>query len=243
MEYTYTIIDSNASSNLQLQHFLEEYGDFNLASLSKNSTSGINDILKFSPDLVFINLNEKAPEYFQMVIELHQYLNKLPVFIGISKTKDHAYQAIKNNFFDYWLQPYNELDIRKSLLRLKKNMPKEEEAATICLKSYKDFHYLDTSEILYLRADNNATDFIMKDGNTISAFKTLKTFETQLPKNFVRIHQSYILNTDYVSRISYGKSVCTLKLNKQQLPFSKSYRENIDGLKKILSKKSLSTLN
>lgn len=243
MEYTYNIIDSDAVSNLQLKHFLEEHGDFSCSSITMCTSSGSNAILKYSPDLVFINLNDRAPEYFQMVVELHQYVDVLPIFIGISKTKQYAYQAIKNNFFDYWLQPYNELDIRKSLLKLKKRMPKEMAPPTICLKSYKDFHYLDTSEILYLRADNNATDFIMKDGNTISAFKTLKSFEEQLPRNFIRIHQSYILNTDYVSRISYGKSVCTLKENKTQLPFSKSYKDNIDGLKKILSKKSLTSLN
>lgn len=243
MEYSYTIIDSDAISNLQLQHFLEEYGEFNFVGLSTETKSGLNAILKFSPDIVFVNLNDRALEYFQIAMELHSYVKKLPLFIGICKSKQYAYEAIKNNFFDYWLQPYSELDIRKSLLRLQKTMPKQNIPSTICLKSYRDYQYLDTNDILYLRADNNTTDFIMKDGNTISAFKTLKTFEQRLPNNFIRIHQSYILNTNYVSRISYGKAICTLKLNKQQLPFSKSYKENIDSLKKILSKKSFSGPN
>ncbi len=243
LEYTYTILDSDATSNLQLQHYLGEYGDFNCADLAKDSTEGINSILKFSPDVVFINLNENAQDYFHMVMELHQYVSNLPVIIGISKTKNHAYDAIKNGFFDYWLMPYNEFDIRKSLLRLKKQVPAKAEPNTLCLKSYSDFQYINTNDILYLQADNNATEFVMKDGTINNAFKTLKTFENQLPKNFVRIHQSYIVNTDYISRISYGKSVCTLKHNKMQLPFSKSYRSNIDGLKQILSKNTISSLN
>ena len=122
-------------------------------------------------------------------------------------------------------------------------MPNENASQTLCLKSYKDFQYLETDSILYLKADNNATDFIMKDGTTVSAFKTLKTFEEKLPKNFVRIHQSYIININYVSRINFGKSVCALKNGREQLPFSKTYRENVDGLKKILSKNTISTLN
>ncbi|WP_100872153.1 LytTR family DNA-binding domain-containing protein [Pseudozobellia sp. WGM2] len=243
MEYNYTIIDSDATSNLQLQHYLEEYGDFTCTSIAKDSSEGINSILKFSPQIVFINLNEKAQEYFQMVMELHQYLTSLPIIIGISKGKHHAYDAIKNGFFDYWLMPYNEFDIRKSLLRLKKQIPAEQEPQTLCLSSYRDFQYLDTDEILYLKADNNATEFIMKDGTINNAYKTLKTFENQLPKNFVRIHQSYIVNTDCISRISYGKAICTLKHSKQQLPFSKSYRKNIDNLKQLLSKNTISTLN
>ena len=243
MEYTYTIIDSDATSNLQLQHYLEDYGDFNCAALAKDSSEGINNILKFSPSVVFINLNEKAQEYFQMVMELHQYISELPVIIGVSKCKEYAYDAIKNGFFDYWLLPYNEFDIRKSLLRLKKQMPAPKESETLILKSYQDFQYLNTNDILYLQADNNTTEFVMKDGSVNNAYKTLKTFEGQLPKNFVRIHQSFIVNTNYISRISYGKSICTLNLRKLQLPFSKSYRSNIDELKKVLSKKSISSSN
>lgn len=243
MEYTYTIIDSNATSNLQLQHHLEAYGDFVCSGLAKSSVDGLNTILKQLPDIVFVNLNEKAMEYFQMVMELHQYMTTLPIFIGISKSKNYAYEAIKNNFFDYWLQPYNEFDIRKSVLRLVKLMPKETRSHTLCLKSYKDFHYLDTDEILYLKADNNATDFMMKDGSTVSAFKTLKSFEDRLPKHFVRVHQSYIINTKFVSRINYGKSICALKNGDLQLPFSKSYKQNIDSLKKVLAKNTISTLN
>ncbi|MEH6679977.1 MAG: LytTR family DNA-binding domain-containing protein [Sediminicola sp.] len=244
MEYTYIVIDSEAVSHLQLEHYLEEYGEFNCSALAKNSSEGLNHILKFNPDIVFVNLNDVASEYFQMVMELHQYIKQLPLIIGISKGKQYAYDAIKNNFFDYWLLPYNEFDIRKSLLKLKKVMPKEESTSqTLCLKSYKDFRYVDTDEILYLKADNNATDFILMDGTTISAFKTLKTFEESLPKNFVRIHQSYILNTKYVSRINYGKSLCSLKHDNHHLPFSKSYKENIDSLKKLLSKNTIKALN
>ncbi|MDE3740625.1 LytR/AlgR family response regulator transcription factor [Maribacter polysaccharolyticus] len=249
MEFNYSIIDSDATSNLQLQHFLEEYGDFSCVSLAKNSTDGLNSILKYSPDVVFVNLNENSREYFHMVMELHQYIKKLPVFIGISKTKEHAYDAIKNGFFDYWLKPYNEFDIRKSLLRLKKQLPEPvaapalSQAPTICLKSYRDFQYLNTDDILYLQADNNTTEFVMKDGSVVNAFKTLKTFENQLPSNFIRIHQSYIINTVFISGISYGKSLCTLKLRNLQLPFSKSYKSNIDEVKERLSKTVIPTSN
>lgn len=241
MEYTYTIIDTDATSNLQLQHFLEEHADFTYLDRARDSREGLNSILKYLPDVVFINLAELAMEYFQMVVELHQYMNNIPLIIGISKSKEYAYQAIKNGFFDYWLMPYNEFDIRKTLLRIKKLHPKEVSSHTICLKSYKDYQYLNTDEILYLQADNNATDFIMKDGSVISAFKTLKTFERSLPKNFIRVHQSYILNMNYVSRINYGKNICALKTGKKQLPFTKTYMENIDCLKKVLSKNSIST--
>tara|TARA_R110002020_G_scaffold156541_2_gene338690 strand:- start:1845 stop:2576 length:732 start_codon:yes stop_codon:yes gene_type:complete len=243
LNYSYTIIDSDAVSNLQLHAFLDEYGDFECINTTNNPSDGLNDILKYSPDIVFINLNNDYASVFLMITEIHQYMNQLPILIGIATTKNYAYDAIKNGFFDYWLQPFNEFDIRKSLMKLQKRMPKEKAPATLCLKSYNDFQYLDTNDILYLKADNNTTEFFMKDGTIINAYKTLKTFENTLPKNFMRIHQSYIVNTNYVSRINFGKSICAIKKVNENIPFSKSYRENMDNLKSILNKNTLSALN
>lgn len=243
MDFTYSIIDQNAAITLQLQHLLEEYGEFRCVGESADTETGLNHILKHDPDLIFMNLDMEPSSTFSMVHELHQYKEELPLIIGLSNSKEKAYEAIKNDFFDYWLLPLNEFDIRKTVLRLRKKIPRESIKQRICLKSYKDFQYLDTEEILYLKADNNATDFFMKDGRVISAFKTLKSYENMLPANFVRVHQSYIINTDFVSRINYGKSICSLKSGSKHLPFSKTYRRNIDRLKKQLSRNTLTNLN
>ncbi len=244
MEYTYVIIDADASSKLQLQLFLEEHGDFALVGSAQGTSDGLNAILKHTPDVVLVNLGEEGMSYFQMVSELNEYIQTLPIIIGFSKTKKYAYNAIKSGFFDYWILPHNEFDIRKSVMRLRKRHPKQMFPSTICLKSYKDFHYLDTREILYLKSDNNTTDFVMKNGRVVSAFKTLKSFENALPKSFIRIHQSYILNSTYVSRINYGRSICTLRNEEQEeIPFTKTYRDKIDALKEMLSKTAIKALN
>ena len=243
MDYSYAIIDTDAASNLQLQLQLQEYGDFYHTGTAGNAEDGLNLILKTLPDLVIVNLSQHSSLLFQMVMQLHQYVEKLPLLIAVSKTKKYAYDAIKGGFFDYWLLPHNEFEIRKTVFKLRKQLPKRQAPSTLCLKTYNDYHYLDTNEILYLKADNNSTDFFMRNGQKISAYKTLKTFEKTLPNNFVRIHQSYILNTKYVSRINYGKNTCSLRNSNNQLPFSKSYKERIDELKKVLSKNAINTLN
>ncbi|MFD2098417.1 LytR/AlgR family response regulator transcription factor [Flagellimonas iocasae] len=244
MDYTYAIIDSSAASKLQLQLYLQEYDDFVCAGVATNASEGLNTILKFTPDMVLINLGEDGMDYFQMVTELNQYMPSLPIIIGYSKTKKYAYNAIKSGFFDYWILPHNEFDVRKTIMRLRKLHPKHNMPSTICLKSYNDYRYLDTKDILYLKSDNNTTDFYMRDGNVVSAFKTLKSFEDSLPQGFIRIHQSYILNSRYVSRINYGKSICTLNHDREEeLPFSKTYKDKIDALKELLSKTAVKAIN
>lgn len=243
MLFTYIIIDTNTRSNTKLYHSLQEYDTLKCIALTENFEEGLNTILKYAPKIVFINIDDSAESYLKMGNELLQYGNYTPTFIALSKDKNYAYDALKNNFFDYWLYPLDEHEIRKTLLKLMKLKPMQMEDTTICLKSYRDFLYISTADILYLRADNNATEFVMKDGSINHAYKTLKTFVTQMPKNFIRIHQSYIVNTNYISGISYGKSICRLKLRKLQLPFSKSYLQNIDLLKKKLTKNVIYQLN
>lgn len=107
---------------------------------------------------------------------------------------------------------------------------KEEKPLIICVKSYGDYRFIEAKDICYLQADNNSTDIHLFNGEMITAFKTLKHFENVLSSPFVRIHNSYIVNIDYVSRIHTGNSVCYIKNTTTKLPFSKSYKENVDAI-------------
>ncbi len=107
---------------------------------------------------------------------------------------------------------------------------KEEKPLIICVKSYGDYRFIEAKDICYLQADNNSTDIHLYNGEMITAFKTLKHFEGVLTSPFVRIHNSYIVNIDYVSRIHTGNAVCYIKNTTIKLPFSKSYKENVDSI-------------
>jgi DNA-binding LytR/AlgR family response regulator len=98
----------------------------------------------------------------------------------------------------------------------------------LCIKSYGDYRYIDARDICYFQADNNSTDIHLNNGEMITAFKTLKHFEGVLPNPFIRIHNSYIINREYISRIHTGNAVCYIKNTTTKLPFSKSYKENVD---------------
>lgn len=203
----------------------------------------MNSILKDTPDVVFINVDSDCekdyPDVFSYCRELDDNIKKKPLYIALSVDETKAYRALKNKFFDYILKPGRELEIRKSVLQLlKKQQPFLDD--TLCLKSYKDYTLLEIDDVVFLQADNNATDFVLLDGKKVSAFKTLKSFESVLPNNFLRIHHSYIVNKNHISRINFGKLKCFLNHNKISLPFSKSYRHNLNSLEVLLSEKAIS---
>ena len=103
-----------------------------------------------------------------------------------------------------------------------------EQPLVLCVKSYGDYRYIDARDSCYLQADNDSTDIHLNNGEMITAFKTLKHFEGVLTHPFVRIHNSYIVNRNCISRIHTGNSVCYIKNTTVKLPFSKSYKANVD---------------
>lgn len=111
-----------------------------------------------------------------------------------------------------------------------KLVPVSEQPLILCIKSYGDYRYIDARDICYFQADNNSTDIHLNTGEMVTAFKTLKHFEGILSAPFARIHNSYIVNSSYISRIHTGNAVCYIKNTTTKIPFSKSYKENIDAI-------------
>ena len=125
----------------------------------------------------------------------------------------------------------NDIEVKITPFSLEKPtvVQQPDKSLVICVKSYGDYRYIESEDILYFEADNNSTDIHLNNGEMITAFKTLKHFETVLPTHqFLRIHNSYIINVNQVSRIHTGNTVCYIKNSTTKLPFSKSYKENVD---------------
>ncbi|MCK0130770.1 LytTR family DNA-binding domain-containing protein [Flavobacteriaceae bacterium F08102] len=243
MQYKYAIIEQDGSVVNHLQSNFENFANFTCVGTADNYDESIELVIEKNPQVVFINVDQSIGESaFQFIYELHNYLEQLPIFVAISSTKELSYQCIKHNFFDYLLKPISKFDLTKCVARITK-ASNLEPSQKLCLKSYKDYRFIEMEDILFLKADNTSTDIYMEDGTKISAYKTLKSYEAILPSNFTRIHNSYIVNRNYVSRIHFGKSKCTLKKTFDSIPFSKSYKHNVVLLEKALTKQALLSLN
>ena len=238
----YFIIENNTNSINSIKKVLDGFEEYHCVGISDEYENALNTILKESPNLVFFNIDDVVEQPFNLIQELNQFSNSIPNFVAITSTKEKSYEVIKNGFYDLLLNPLTDLEIRKSILKFQKKNPIENKQK-ICLKSYKDYQYIDTEEILYLKADNNTTDFYLKNGRIVNSYKTLKTFEKLLPPNFIRVHKSFMINKKYVSRIQFGKSTCTIKQAKLDIPFSKTYLDSIEEMNNILSECSIQTLN
>ena len=236
MKYPYLIIDDDKENAMKTQSAFDSFSNYFLLGTTDKYDDAVNLVLEHNPKLIVLEIdpdNKDSRLSLSLINELHRFVKTMPKVIILTKGKELAYDALKNEVFDYLIKPINIHELRKTIMKFERNV--EDTPTTLCIKSYGDYRFVDTEDIVYLQADNNSTDLFINNGDTITAFKTLKHFENTLPPEFVRIHNSYIINMNYVSRIHLGNNVCYIKNSKTQLPFSKSYKKNVDLIISLIS--------
>lgn len=191
-----------------------------IASKPQNlvQVSNVNHIVAHETDLGEVVLNELIEESISEELIENDLI-----------TDDYSDAIIESEEVIAVVEDKN-TDVEDKSVALLQTENTKDKPLIICVKSYGDYRYIEAKDICYLQADNNSTDIHLNTGEMITAFKTLKHFEGLLTYPFVRIHNSYIVNIDYVSRIHTGNAVCHIKNTTTKLPFSKSYKENIDAI-------------
>jgi len=249
-KYSYIIIDDDAESILKTKTIAARYSELTFVGSAVDFQQGVNLVLEHAPSIIFLEIKPKDASSnlsLSLISELYRYLADIPKIIITTLTKELAFDAIQYGVFDYLLKPVLEVDLLKVIMKLdrttlaeirneivsslvpaKQSVEITDKPFVLGIKSYGDYRYINAAEICYFQADNNSTDIYLKSGEMITAFKTLKHFESVLPYPFIRIHNSYIINRNYISRIHNGNSVCYIKNSHKKIPFSKTYKPNVD---------------
>lgn len=253
-KYSYIIIDDDTESILKTRTIAEGFSELTFLASATNYQDGLHLVLEHKPSIIFLEIDPveiSSNLSLGFINELYRFLSLLPKIIVTTTKKELAFEAIQYGVFDYILKPTQPIDVLKSILKLEKAIQERdiveirresiapvfpqtqktqniEQPLILCIKSYGDYRYLDAVDICYFQADNNSTDIYLKSGEMITAFKTLKHFEAILSHPFIRIHNSYIINKNYIARIHNGSSVCYIKNSIKKIPFSKTYKSNVD---------------
>ncbi|WP_264531637.1 LytR/AlgR family response regulator transcription factor [Flavobacterium sp. N502540] len=253
-KYSYIIIDDDVESILKTRTVAEGFSELTFAGSAANYQSGLNLVLEHRPHLILLEIDPKDRSSnlsLAFINELYRFLSLIPKIIITTTKKELAFDAIQYGVFDYILKPVLRIDLMKTMLKLEKAFPTDdfdtveedstplselfaeptksaEQPLVLCVKSYGDYRYINSDDISYFQADNNSTDIYLNSGEMITAFKTLKHFEGVLSHPFIRIHNSYIINQNYIARIHSGNSTCYIRNSSKKIPFSKTYKSNVD---------------
>lgn len=133
----------------------------------------------------------------------------------MTASDEFALRAFKFAAIDYVLKPYSHEDPSLAIARAKEQLQPNKERlrilkdtlsapgqkpAKISLHSLDQIIIVSLEDIVRCASDSNNTIFHLQDNRKIFVTKTLKYFSDILqPYDFVRIHQSHLVNLHYIS--------------------------------------------
>jgi two-component system LytT family response regulator len=234
------IEDEELARNL-LKSYLKNHPDIEVIGECENGFEGVQKINELKPDLVFLDIQMPKITGFEM-LELLEYK---PEIIFTTAYDQYALKAFDFNAVDYLLKPFSKdrllAAVAKVVERLGNNESATEKFDTLgeqAIAGYldrvvvKDRHKINIIPTENIRYIESLDDYVMiytKEGRHMKQ-KTMKYFETNLdPKNFIRIHRSYIVHVEFIAEIQqYEKeSYVVILKDKTKLKVSKTGYKNI----------------
>ena len=98
----------------------------------------------------------------------------------------------------------------------------------ITIPQQDGFEVLETANILYCKADDNYTEIYLNNNKKKLVSKTLKYFEEALKDSgFARVHKSYLVNVNEVTKYVKGKGGSVILSNGKEIMVSASKKSDL----------------
>jgi two-component system LytT family response regulator len=183
-------------------------------------------------DLIFLDVEMPEMDGFELLN--HVELTKSTAVIFTTAYSEYAVQAFKANATYYIMKPVEEKElvvaVRKAIQKTKLQSAKESADKSLSIFDGEEYIIIKTKDIIRLEADGSYTKFILAD-RTILASKRMGYFSEKLPQqDFVRCHNSHIVNIEKIAKISRGKSGYLIMSNDNIVPVSPSKKGDLDKL-------------
>jgi len=179
-------------------------------------------------DLIFMDI--EMPQMSGM--ELAAILPKNQPIIFTTAYSSYALEGYEFNGIDYLLKPITFKRFAQAASKaqayfalLKEPVDfRENDILPDCIfvKSGKQVVKINYESILYFEANKEYVNIITTAGQSL-IYKRMKKLEMQLPFNFIRIHNSYIVNINHIQKIVDNH----VFIDKVKLPASAGYREQL----------------
>jgi two-component system LytT family response regulator len=220
------IIDDEKEIRTGLKILLKPYPFIEVVAEACNVVEAKYKIELLKPDLVFLDIQLKDSNGFKMLDQL-DFLDFNLIFV--TAFNDYAVKAFKYNAFDYLLKPIDPLELDNTLNRLTTSSVSgrqliqqslgNQDLHRIVVKTAKEIFVIEMKDIVRCEASQGYTYFHLNNAKRILSSKTLKEYEEIMPSSqFIRVHQSHLVNLNYVSK--YVRDGNILLKNTEEIPVS-----------------------
>lgn len=230
------IVDDEQLARGLLREYLSSHEDIEIVAECSNGFEAVKAVTDLKPDLLLLDIQMPRLDGFE-VLEL---VGREVDVIFVTAYDKYAIRAFDVHAVDYLLKPFSAERLREALDRARKRIatrqvipvkeltesarPPGAKLERVLIRDGANVHVLPISKIDYIEAQDDYVSF-RSEGKQYLKQQTLAEVETALdPSQFVRIHRSYILNIDRLSKLElYAKdSHAAILRDGVRLPVSRS---------------------
>ncbi|MBA3665397.1 MAG: response regulator [Bacteroidetes bacterium] len=210
------IIDDEPLARMVVKEYLAAHKNIELVAECGDGFEAVKTIQLLNPNLIFLDIQMPKINGFETL----ELLEKKPGVIFTTAFDEYALKAFEQNAVDYLLKPFSNERFDKAITKFidtqnvsgtasSKNVEDLEnitrkhldEAHRIVVKNGSNILILPVDDVVYIEAYDDYVKIFNKETFYLKK-KTMGYYEEILnPAQFVRVHRSFILNVNYITRI------------------------------------------
>jgi two-component system, LytTR family, response regulator len=229
------IVDDEDLSRQMLRELLSRHPEIEIEAECANGFEAVKAVTELKPDLLFLDIQMPKLNGFE-VLEL---IGTEIAVVFVTAYDEYAIRAFDIHAVDYLLKPFGRERFETALHRAKQRLsgklppaielsssarPPAQHAERVVVRDGSRVHIIPVVKLDYAEAQDDYVG-LCSEGKTHLKQQTISSLETTLdPAQFVRVHRSYIVNLERITKIEpYGKDNHVVILtNGARLPVSRS---------------------
>ncbi|RKR85546.1 LytTR family two component transcriptional regulator [Mucilaginibacter gracilis] len=232
------IIDDEPLARLIVREYLMEFTQIEVLQECGDGFEGVKAINQHQPDLIFLDVQMPKINGFEML----ELVENPPAVIFTTAFDEYAIKAFETHAVDYLLKPFSKERFTKAVEKwLSQATPAQAQKTAgemlnsivsaspaqherIVVKTGTKVKIIPVQDVQYLEADDDYVSIHTQEGSFLKN-KTMSFFEQTLdPRQFVRVHRSYILAVQQITRIDPYEKDAHLAILKSgaKIPVSKT---------------------
>lgn len=233
------IVEDEETSRDILKNYLKKYcPNVDVLGEAANVDEALLLIRNNDLDLVFLDVEMPYGNAFDLLDKVGD-IDFETVFV--TAYNHYAIEALNAHASYYLMKPISidelikavdyvtEIKTKEDALQDQVLVPKTNSVnGKITIPQQDGFEVLNTADILYCKADDNYTEIYLNTDKKKLVSKTLKYFEDALSdSSFARVHKSYLVNVNEVTKYVKGKGGSVILSNGKQIMVSASKKSEL----------------
>lgn len=221
------IVEDELPAIKVLQSHISHFEDLEVESIYNNALHAMAALQTSNVDILFLDIQLPKMSGIQL---LHSLAHK-PAVIITTAYREFALDGYELEITDYLLKPISFERFTKAVAKVYKftqkplapsNTRVEDKFFSepfIYIKTEREYVKILLKDLLYIESIKNHVRLVTTQTSYIS-LQGISTIEQKLPNGFLRVHRSYIISAEHISRFSYAN----VSIQKKTIPIGKYYK-------------------